>query len=149
MNRCWTLAVALVSSSAAGQSLFDRPGVHAYVPDTGQALLIAQAVDSGVHGMLPTTHRIARRRSLETNHIPSALRVIVMPDSVGTQQDSGKAMTLPRNGTTVRWDDGHGDVCRARETVVADTLTQFRDAVSGGSADQALEFHTDSAQTGP
>jgi hypothetical protein len=173
----WILPIALVSGgSAEAQSLFDSPGVHTYAPDTGQAPLITQAVDRGVHGMLPTPHRIARHRLLETNRLPGVLRVIITPDSIGTQQDSGKAMTLPRNGTTVRWDDGHGDVCRARETVVADTLTQFCDAGSGGSADQyvleddarrlrmvvhitsphlggpvdyAIEFHSDSTGNGP
>jgi hypothetical protein len=168
----WTLAIVLVSGSAQAQSLFDRPGTYVFAPDTGQVPLIEQAVDRGVHGMLPTPRRIAHRRLLETNGLPGVLRVIITPDSIGTQQDSGKAMTLPRNGTTVRWDDGHGDVCRARETVVADTLTQFCDAGSGGSADQyvlegqarrlrmivhitsphlggpvdyAIEFHVDSA----
>ncbi len=86
--------------------------------------------------MLPTAHRIARRRLLETNTLPGVLRVIVLADSVGTQGDSGKAMTLPRAGAIIRWDNGHGDVCRAHETVVADTLTQFCDAGSGGSAFQ-------------
>src|SRR5215469_15563747 len=132
----WTLAITLVASTARAQSAFDHAGVYVYAPDTGQEPLITQAVDRGVHGMLPTPHRIARRRLLETNKIPAVLRVIITADSVGTQQDSGKAMTLPRNGVTVRWDDGHGDVCQARETVVADTLTQFCDAGSGGSADQ-------------
>jgi hypothetical protein len=168
----WTLPIALASGSAQAQSLFDRPGVHAYAPDTGQIQLIKQAVDRGVHGMLPTPRRIAHHRLLEANTLPAVLRVIITPDSIGTQQDSGKAMTLPRSGVTVRWDDGHGDVCRARETVVADTLTQFCDAGSGGSAyqyvledearrlrmvvhitsphlggpvDYAIEFHADSA----
>jgi hypothetical protein len=125
----WILPIALVSGSAEAQSLFDSPGVHIYAPDTGQAPLITQAIDRGVHGMLPTP-RIARRRLLETNRIPSVLRVIITPDSIGTQQDSGKAMTLPRNGTTVRWDDGHGDVCRA-------------------PVDYTIEFHRDSAGNGP
>jgi hypothetical protein len=126
-----------MAGRAAGQgALFDQPGEYAYVPDSGQQALITHAVDQGVSGMLPTAHRIARRRLLETNHIPQVLRIIVVTDSVGTQQDSGKAMTLPRSGETVKWDDGHGDVCKARETVVADTLTQSCDAGSGGSADQ-------------
>jgi len=168
----WTLPIALASGSAEAQSLFDRPAVYAYAPDTGQVQFIKQAVERGVHGMLPTPRRIARRRLLETNTLPGVLRVMITPDSIGTQQDSGKAMTLLRNGMTVRWDDGNGDVCQARETVVADTLTQFCDAGSGGSAyqyvledearrlrmvvhitsshlgghvDYAIEFHVDSA----
>jgi hypothetical protein len=48
------------------------------------------------------------------------LRIVVSADSVGTQQDSGKAMVLPRSGDTIHWDDGHGNVCKARETVVAE-----------------------------
>jgi hypothetical protein len=172
----WTLPIALVSGRAEAQSWFDRPGVYTYAPDTGQAHLIKEAVARGVHGMLPTPGRIARHRLLETNTLPVVLRVIITSDSIGTQQDSGKAMTLPRNGATMHWNDGHGDVCRARETVVADTLTQFCDAGSGGSADAyvfenearrlrmvvhitsphlggpvdyAIEFHSDSAGNGP
>jgi hypothetical protein len=138
----WIVAFVVVGRSANAQqstapgALYERPGQYAYAPDTGQLPAIQQAVDRGVHGMLPTAHRIARRRLLETNTIPSVLRVIVLDDSVGTQGDSGKAMTLPRNGTVIRWDNGHGDVCKAHETVVADTLTQFCDAGSGGSAFQ-------------
>ena len=122
--------------STAPDVLFERPGQYAYAPDTGQLPAIRQAVDRGVDGMLPTAHRIARRRLLETNTLPAVLHVIVMADSIGTQGDSGKAMTLPRSGTVIRWDNGHGDVCKAHETVVADTLTQFCDAGSGGSAFQ-------------
>ena len=88
--------------------------------------------------MLPTPKRIARRRLLETNTLPAVLQVIVLADSVGTQGDSGKAMTLPRSGVVIRWDNGHGDVCKAHETVVADTLTQYCDAGSGGSAFQYI-----------
>lgn len=138
----WVVAIVIVGrgvnaqQSTAPDALFERPGQYAYAPDTGQLPAIRQAVDRGVAGMLPTAHRIARRRLLETNTIPSVLRVIVLDDSVGTQGDSGKAMTLPRNGTVIRWDNGHGDVCKAHETVVADTLTQFCNAGSGGSAFQ-------------
>lgn len=138
----WVVAIAVAvqrvnaqASSSTG-AFFERPGQYAYAPDTGQLPAIRQAVDRGVDGMLPTPRRIARRRLLETNTLPAVLRVIVMPDSIGTQGDSGKAMTLPRSGATIRWDNGHGDVCRAHETVVADTLTQYCDAGSGGSAFQ-------------
>jgi len=143
MTRAWWIVAIVVvgrsvnaQQSTAPDALFERPGQYAYVPDTGQLPAIRQAVDRGVAGMLPTAHRIARRRLLETNTLPAVLRVIVLADSVGTQGDSGKAMLLPRSGETIRWDNGHGDVCRAHETVVADTLTQFCDAGSGGSAFQ-------------
>jgi hypothetical protein len=51
---------------------------------------------------------------MDANKIPGVLRVIVGSDSVGTQQDTGKAMTLPRSGVTVRWGDGNGNTCKAR-----------------------------------
>jgi hypothetical protein len=143
MTRAWWIVAIVVAGrsvnaqqSTAPDALFERPGQYAYAPDTGQLPAIRQAVDRGVAGMLPTAHRIARRRLLETNTLPAVLRVIVLADSVGTQGDSGKAMMLPRSGETIRWDNGHGDVCKAHETVVADTLTQFCDAGSGGSAFQ-------------
>lgn len=138
VTRAWwiVVAVALLGRGVEAQSLFDRPGVYTYAPDTGQEPAIVAAVNRGVHGMLPTPHRIARHRLLESTKLPAVLRLLVAPDSIGTQTDSGKAMTLPRSGVTIRWDDGHGDVCRAHETVVADTLTQFCDAGSGGSAYQ-------------
>ncbi len=178
-RHCLIVVFAVLAQSAFGQdatagALFDRPGRYAYAPDTGQLPAIKHAVDRGVSGMLPTPKRIAHQRLMETNKLPRELQIIVLTDSVGTQQDSGKAMTLPRNGTTIRWDDGSGNVCKARETVVADTLTQLCDAGSGGSAfhyvlesdgqqlrmivhitsphlggpvDYAIEFHRDSSST--
>jgi hypothetical protein len=182
MGRVWGIvAIVVLGRSAAGQSaspgpLFDQPGHYAYAPDTGQLPAIKHAVDRGVSGMLPTPKRIAHQRLMETNKLPRTLWVVVVADSVGTQQDSGKAMVLPRNGTTIKWDDGNGNVCSARETVVADTLTQFCDAGSGGSAfhyalepdgqrlrmivhitsphlggpvDYTIDFHRDSSSTRP
>jgi hypothetical protein len=176
----WSFLVVTIfalTRTAHGQSAspgeqFDQQGEYAYAPDTGQSPAIKKAVDQGVKGMLPTPQRIAHQRLMQANKLPSVLRVIVLVDSVGTQQNSGKPMTLPRSGVTIKWDDGNGDVCRARETVVTDTLTQFCDAGSGGSAyhyvleqdgqrlrrvvhitsphlggpvDYAIEFHRDSS----
>ena len=178
---CCAIGLMLVGRIVAAQaatpgSQFDQPGRYTYAPDTGQMGAIKHAVDRGVSGMLPTPKRIAHQRLMEANKLPRVLRVIVVADSVGTQQDSGKPMTLPRSGATVKWDDGNGDVCRARETVAPDTLTQFCDAGSGASAyhyvlegdghrlrmvvhitsshlggpvDYAVEFHQDSTASGP
>jgi hypothetical protein len=57
---------------------------------------------------------------MDANKVPGVLRVIVGSDSVGTQQDTGKAMTLPRSGVTVRWGDGNGNTCKARASTLTD-----------------------------
>ena len=122
-----------LAASATAAAMFRRPGVYVYVPDPGQAVAIKQAVDRAVRHMFPIVRSIARRRLMDTNKMPDTLRVIVTRDTLGTQTDRDKAMDLPRSGITIRWDDGTGDVCRARDSVVADTLMQFCDTKSGGS----------------
>lgn len=106
-------------------ALFDRPGIYVYVPDPGQGLIIERAVNRAVARMLPVIRAIARQRLMRTNELPDTLRLIVGPDTLGTQVRRDKPMTLPRSGVMIRWDDGRGNVCRARDSVAADTLLQF------------------------
>jgi hypothetical protein len=120
-----------VTTTSGG--LFDRPGWYTYAPDSGQVRIIEQAIDKGVAHLFPLVRGIARGRLQGTNRLPHILLLVIAPDSVGTQLDTAKPMTLSRSGTTVRWDDGMGDVCRAREIVVADTLIQLCDADRGSS----------------
>jgi hypothetical protein len=133
-----TAAVAAVDSSAQSVTvspggLFDRPGLYLYAPDSGQLLIIERAIDQGVAHMFPLLRSFARARLKGTNKLPQTLQVVVTPDAVGTQLDAEKPMSLPRSGITVRWDNGLGDRCRAREIVVADTLMQLCAADHGAS----------------
>jgi hypothetical protein len=112
---------------------FDRRGSYTYAPDSGQVLIIERAIDNGVAHLFPLMRGIARGRLKGTNRLPQVLLLVITPDSVGAQLDANKPMILPRSGTTVRWDDGMGDVCRAREIVVADTLIQECAADRGSS----------------
>jgi hypothetical protein len=131
-------AAAVVDSSARSVmaspgGLLERPGWYMYAPDSGQTLVIERAIDQGVAHLFPLVRGIARGRLKGTNRLPHTLQVVITPDSVGTQLDANKPMNLPRSGTTVRWDDGMGDVCRAREIIVADTLMQLCAADRGSS----------------
>jgi hypothetical protein len=133
-----TVAVADVDSSAQSvtvtrRDLFDRPGMYLYAPDGGQLLIIERAIDQGVAHMFPLVRGFARARLKGTNKLPQTLQLVVTADSVGTQLDAEKPMSLPRSGIAVRWDNGLGDRCRAREIVVADTLTQLCAADRGSS----------------
>jgi hypothetical protein len=105
--------------------VFNRIGVYFYVPDPGQAPIIAAAVNRAVAHMFFIARGFARDRLMSTNKLPDTLRVIVEPDTLGTQTDRDKPMNLPRSGTAIRWDDGTGNLCRARDSVAADTLFQF------------------------
>jgi len=105
--------------------LFGQSGVYSYGPDPGQAPLIEAAVNHAVAHMFPLIRGIARHRLMSTNKLPDTLRLIIEPDTLGTQTDRDKPMNLPRSGVTIRWDDGSGDICRARDSVAADTLFQF------------------------
>jgi hypothetical protein len=109
----------------AAATLFGRPGVYTYVPDSGQAPIIDTAVNRAVARMFPLVRGIARQRLMRTNALPDTLRLLIAPDTLGTQVRREKPMILPRSGATVRWDDGRGNVCRARDSVAADTLFQF------------------------
>jgi hypothetical protein len=134
---------ALTTVAAAGSSaqlattssrdLFGRLGWYAYAPDSGQMPIIERAIDNGVAHMFPLVRGIARDRLRGTNRLPHMLLLVITPDSVGTQLDANKPMILSRSGTPAQWDDGMGDVCRARETVVADTLIQLCAADRGSS----------------
>jgi hypothetical protein len=121
------------SATASSPGLFGRQGWYTYAPDSGQTPMIERAIDSGVAHMFPLVRGIARDRLKGTNRLPRILLLVITPDSVGTQLDANKPMILSRTGATVRWDDGMGDVCRARETVVADTLIQLCAADRGSS----------------
>lgn len=113
------------ASAEAHTATFDRPGVYIYVPDSGQAPIIDTAVNRAVARMFPLIRGIARQRLMRTNALPDTLRLVVAPDTLGVQIRREKAMLLPRSGATVRWEDGRGNVCRARDSVAADTLFQF------------------------
>ena len=121
------------SVTAAPSSLFANLGWYAYEPDSDQALAIERAIDDGVAHMFPILRSIARSRLRSTNQLPHTVQVVIAPDSIGTQLDADRPMNLPRDGTTVRWEDGEGDVCDARMTVVGDTLMQFCTAARGSS----------------
>lgn len=109
----------------AAAPLFGRPGVYTYAPDSGQVPIIDAAVNRAIAHMFPLVRGIARQRLMRTNALPDTLRLLVAPDTLGTQVRREKPMILPRSGVTVRWDDGRGNVCRARDSVAADTLFQF------------------------
>jgi hypothetical protein len=131
-------AIAVVETSVDSvtttpSGLFANPGSYAYEPDSDQALAIERAIDDGVAHMFPILRSIARRRLRSTNKLPQTVQVVIAPDSIGTQLDSDRPMNLPRDGATVRWEDGKGDVCDARMTVVGDTLIQFCTAARGSS----------------
>ena len=121
------------SATATSHDLFGRLGWYTYAPDSGQTPMIERAIDNGVAHMFPLVRGIARDRLKGTNRLPRILLLVITPDSVGTQLDANKPMILSRTGATVQWDDGMGDVCRARETVVADTLIQLCAADRGSS----------------
>jgi hypothetical protein len=121
------------SATTSTHDLFGRLGWYTYAPDSGQTPIIERAIDSGVAHMFPLVRGIARDRLKGTNRLPRILLLVITPDSVGTQLDANKPMILSRTGATVQWDDGMGDVCRARETVVADTLIQLCAADRGSS----------------
>ena len=57
-----------------------------------------------------------------TNALPDTVRLLIGRDTIGTQLRRDKPMTLPRNGDTVVWADGRGNICRASTMVTADTL---------------------------
>jgi hypothetical protein len=121
------------SVATSPHNVFDRPARYVYAPDSGQIPRIEQAIDKGVAHMFVLARGIARGRLERTNKLPRTLQLVITPDSVGTQLDADRPMSLPRSGTIVRWDDGMGDECRAREFVVADTLTQLCAADRGSS----------------
>jgi hypothetical protein len=103
------------------------------VAESDQGRAIRHAVDRSVRHMFPLIRGIARGRLMATNKMPDTLRLIVLRDTVGTQTDRDKPMDLPRRGMTVRWNDGTGDNCRARDSIAADTLLQYCDAGKGAS----------------
>lgn len=105
--------------------VLDRTGIYVYVPDSGQGQMIDRAVNRAVAHMLPIIRGFARRRLTNTNKLPDTLRLIVEADTLGTQTDHDKPMDLPRDGRSIRWQDGSGDVCRARDSATADTLLQY------------------------
>lgn len=121
------------SVTASRSGLFANLGWYAYEPDSDQALAIARAIDNGVAHMFPIMRSIARSRLRSTNKLPQTLQLVIAPESIGTQLDADKPMQLPRDGAAMRWEDGKGDVCDARETVVGDTLTQFCTTARGSS----------------
>jgi hypothetical protein len=121
----------------ATAALFNRPGVYVYVPEHDQSAIIESAINRAVAGMFPVVRDVARRRLMTTNDLPDSLRLIVEATALGTQLGHHKPMTLPRSGAIVRWDDGRGNLCRARDSVAADTLFQL---CSVGTASSVARF---------
>jgi hypothetical protein len=121
----------------ATAALFNRSGVYVYLPDRDQSAIIEVAINRAVAGMFPVVRDFARQRLMSTNELPDSLRLIVESDALGTQLGHHKPMTLPRSGAIVKWDDGRGNVCRARDSVAADTLFQL---CSVGTASSVARF---------